>query len=149
QQGPGGFPHWVGPQGVDGPARLAWCYGDPGVAIALLSAAGSVAEPAWEHEAIAIGRRAAQRLPEKSGVRDTGLCHGAAGLGHLFNRLFQATGEPQFGDAAQYWFKQTLAMRRPGHGIAGYQAWGPGEGGDLTWVTEPGLLTGATGIALA
>src|SRR5262249_39549787 len=29
QQGPAGYGHWVGPEGPDHPARLAWCYGDP------------------------------------------------------------------------------------------------------------------------
>jgi hypothetical protein len=134
---------------MDGPARLAWCYGDPGVAAALLGAARCVADPSWEREAIAIARRAAQRTPVLAGVRDAGLCHGAAGLGHLFNRIFQATNEPQFGDAARYWFEQTLEMQRPGRGIGGYQAWQLGEGDEPVWVTDSGLLTGSVGIALA
>src|SRR5262249_41491357 len=61
QQGPDGFPHWVEPQVAAGPARLAWCYGDPGIAVALLSAARLVAEPEWEHAALVIARQAAQR----------------------------------------------------------------------------------------
>jgi lantibiotic modifying enzyme len=149
QQKPHGFPHWVQPEVTDGPARLAWCYGDPGVAAALLWTARCVAEPAWEREALAIARRAARRPPDQAGVRDAGLCHGAAGLGHLFNRMFQATGEQQFCQAARYWFEQTLAMRRPGQGIGGYQAWQLGDAGEPIWVTDSGLLTGSTGIALA
>jgi len=149
RQGPGGFAAWVEPEISNGPARLAWCYGDPGVAVALLGAARCVAEPAWEREAIVIARRAARRPAEQAGVRDAGLCHGAAGLGHLFNRTFQATGEPEFADAARFWFERTLAMRRPGQGIGGYQAWQLGDDGKPTWVTDSGLLTGSTGIALA
>src|SRR5262249_54171204 len=61
QQGPGGFPHWVEPQVAAGPARLAWCYGDPGVAAALLFAARLVTEPDWERAAVVIARQAAQR----------------------------------------------------------------------------------------
>jgi hypothetical protein len=150
QRGPGGFAAWVEPGRVgDGPARLAWCYGDPGVAAALLGAARCVREPTWESEALAIARRAAARPPEHAGVRDAGLCHGAAGLGHLFNRLYQATGEQCLGDAARFWLTRTLQMRKPGRGVGGFEAWQPGEAGDLTWVAEPGLLTGAAGIALA
>jgi hypothetical protein len=150
QQGHGGFAAWAEPgKGVDGPARLAWCYGDPGVAAALLGAARAVMEPAWERESLAIARRAAARPPEQAGVRDAGLCHGAAGLGHLFNRMHQATGEAQLGEAARFWFARTLQMRQPGRGIGGFEAWQPGEGGELTWAAEPGLLTGAAGIALA
>jgi hypothetical protein len=149
QQEPGGFPYWVRPEGADMPARLAWCYGDPGVAAALLGAARCVGEPSWEHEALAIAHRAARRPPGESGVVDAGLCHGAAGLAHLFNRLFQARGDPRLAEAARFWFQSTLARRQPGRGVGGYLAWKPGDGGAQIWVAEPGLLTGAAGIALA
>jgi hypothetical protein len=149
QQGPGGFAHWVDPKNTDGPARLAWCYGDPGVAAALLSTARCVAKPAWEDEAMAIAQRAARRPDEQAGVRDAGLCHGAAGLGHLFNRMFQATGEQEFANAARFWFEQSLHMAQPGQGIGGYQSWQLGHDGQPTWETDPGLLTGSIGIALA
>jgi hypothetical protein len=149
QQGPGGYAHWVEPEGPDRPARLAWCYGDPGVATALFWAARCVEEPAWEAEARAIARRAAQRPPEQAGVVDAGLCHGACGLGHLFNRLYQATGDGQFAEAARFWFERALQMARPRRGIGGYEAWLPDDKGAMTWVADPGLLTGAAGIALA
>jgi hypothetical protein len=149
QQRPGGFPHWVGPSGLDRPARLAWCYGDPGVAAALLWAARCAREPAWEDEARAIARRAAARPPDQARVVDAGLCHGACGLGHLFNRLYQATGDARLAEAARFWFERALQMRQPGRGIGGYEAWLPGASGALTWEADPGLLTGAAGIALA
>jgi hypothetical protein len=145
QDGPESFPYWVAPGAAGDTARLAWCYGDPGVAAALLGAARHVDEPAWESAALAIARRAAELPYEESGVKDAGLCHGSAGLAHLFNRMFHATGEPWLAEAARFWFEQTLAMRRPGHGIGGYEAWEPG--GART--ADRGLLTGATGIALA
>jgi hypothetical protein len=108
-----------------------------------------VDEPAWECEALSIAWRASQRPPKQSGVVDAGLCHGAAGLGHLFNRMYQATGESWLAEAARSWFARALAMRRPGQGIGGYAAWLPGDDGALTWVADPSLLTGAAGIALA
>jgi lantibiotic modifying enzyme len=149
QQRPGGYPHWVGPEGTDRPARLAWCYGDPGVAAALLWAARCVEEPAWEEEARAIARRAAGRPADRAGVVDAGLCHGAFGLGHLFNRMFQAAGDPQLGQAARSWFARGLQMRRPGRGVGGYEAWLPGDDDEAGWVADPGLLTGSAGVALA
>jgi hypothetical protein len=149
QQTPGGFPSGIEKERADQPARLAWCYGDPGVAAALLWAARLVDEPAWEQEARAIARRAAQQPAEQAGVVDAGLCHGAAGLGHLFNRLFQATGDPCLAEAARFWFERTLQMRRSGRGVGGYEAWQLDDDGKVTRIADPGLLTGAAGIALA
>jgi lantibiotic modifying enzyme len=150
QQGPDGtgFCPWIEPKGTrPGPCRLAWCYGDPGVAAALLLAARCVGEPAWEREALAVALRAAARPADQAGVQDAGLCHGAAGLGHLFNRLYQATGEPRLAEAARFWFRRTLELRRPDRGIAGFAAFAPEHAEQ--WADEPGLLTGAAGIALA
>ena len=40
-------------------------------------------------------------------------------------------------------------MRQPGRGIAGFAAYMPEQEGQERWVADPGLLTGAAGIALA
>lgn len=144
------FANWAGAGIEPHASRLAWCYGDLGIAAALLYAARSVGETAWEHEALDIARRAAERSPKQTGVIDAGLCHGAAGIAHLFHRMYQATGESLLGEAARFWFERTLEMRRPGEGIAGFLAWGPtGEDEKMGWVKDPGILTGAAGIALA
>jgi class I lanthipeptide synthase len=58
------FPFWVVPGRAPAPARSAWCYGDPGVAGALLAAARVSHVRAWEQDALAIARRAAARPPE-------------------------------------------------------------------------------------
>jgi hypothetical protein len=143
------FPLWAAP-GIDvRPARLAWCYGDAGIAAALLSAARCVGNSTWEAEAVAIARRAARRRFEDSGVVDVGLCHGAAGLGHIFNRLYQATGDGELGGAARQWFTHSLTMRRPNEGIAGYLASMRPPDGEERWVADPCFLTGAAGIGLA
>ena len=143
------FPPWVGPGIEPAENRSAWCYGNPGIAATLLCAARCVGEPAWEDRAIEIVRIATQRPPEKTGVADAGLCHGAAGLGHVYNRMFQATGEKFLEEAARFWFEQTLELRHHGRGIAGFSTSMPDETGKRAWVDDPGVLTGATGIALA
>lgn len=129
-------------------SRLAWCYGDPGIAATLLVAARAVGEPAWEDKALEVARAAARRPPEQSVVRDAGVCHGAAGLAHLFNRFWQASGEEVFHDAARYWIERTLEFRVPGEGIAGFRAWHALSGSNGQWAADPGFLEGATGIAL-
>ena len=143
------FSSWAGPGVERDASRLAWCYGDVGLAAALLVAARCTDNPDWEREAVEIMRRAAERSLEQAGIVDAGLCHGAAGLGHLFNRMFQTTGEMQFKEAGQFWFERTLEMRQPNQGIAGYSGYLPLEDGTPQWVADPGILTGAAGIALA
>ncbi len=128
------------------PSGLAWCYGDPGIACALLAAARSVGEASWEREALEVARTAAARFSEPA---DAGLCHGAAGLGHLFNRLYQETGDPAFATAAHRWLKRTLAMRRSDGGFGGFRCWMTGPGGVPGWWDEPGFLMGSAGTGLA
>lgn len=131
------------------PTRTAWCYGDIGLASVLLSAARSFDRPDWEDEALAAARLAARRPLESVMAVDAGLCHGTAGLGHLFNRMYQATGDSELREAALDWYQRTLDMRRPGEGIAGFLAWTGTEAGDHSWQGAPGFLMGVAGIGLA
>jgi lantibiotic biosynthesis protein len=131
-------------------SRLAWCYGDPGVAAALLVTARARGDAALERQAIELALEAGNRPAELSGVRDAGLCHGSAGLAHLFNRLYQATGEPRLAAISRHWFEHALDFRQPGRGLAGYLAF-QFEDDAVTekWRADPGLLEGVAGIGLA
>jgi len=131
------------------PARSAWCYGEPGIATTLLCAARAVGATEWERQAIEIAHRAARRPVEETGVLDAGLCHGAAGLGQIFNRLAQATGDGLLADAARRWLAHALDLREPGSGIAGFVSPAVDTGDGERRDADPALLTGAPGIALA
>ncbi|RKH46403.1 Lanthionine biosynthesis cyclase LanC [Corallococcus sicarius] len=132
------------------PRRPAWCYGDPGVALGLHTLARAVGTPAWEAQALALCREAASRWQDVASVLDGGLCHGSAGLAHLYNRLFQTTGEPAFETAARFWFRQLLCVhRQPGQGVAGFRILERFDDGTEGWTDHAGLLAGAAGIALA
>ena len=126
--------------------RSAWCYGDPGICAVLLSAARALENSVWEQEALAIALKDCRRPLEECGVSDAQVCHGAAGLGHLYNRLYQATGNEEVGRAARRWFERTLDMRVPGQGFAGYLSWWAGS---KEWTRDPALLGGAAGIGLS
>ena len=146
---------------VEQEARLAWCYGDPGVALALYSAAGALRRRDWRDEAIAIIMRAAARPEQTAGVVDAGLCHGAVGLAHVFNRFFQATGARALRDAAQRWLHVGVNMRREGRGIAGFETYSPAPSDEgamphptagrdaSSWRPDSSLLSGAVGIGLS
>ena len=137
---------WEEPTG----SRLAWCYGDPGVAAALLAAARAAGVPDWERAAVEVALSAAGRPEPGSGIRDAGICHGAAGLGHIYNRMYHTTGEERFADAARFWFERTLTYRKPGQGVGGFRTWGVvGEANEMGWRDDPGFLEGTTGVGLA
>ena len=143
------FPYSTAPGHEPTPARLAWCYGDLGIAAALLLAAREVGRGDWEREALEIARACARRAPETAGAVDAGICHGSAGIAHLFNRLHQTTGDPALRDAALFWIERTLEHRTPGEGVGGYRMYVPDLEGELEWRGDPGFLTGAAGAALA
>jgi lantibiotic biosynthesis protein len=144
------FPVWVAPAFQPWPARCAWCYGDPGIAAALLLAARGVGDAGWEQTAVALACRAAERPASETGVVNANFCHGAAGLAHLYNRMYQATGEPRLGRAALYWLERTLAFYRRARDAGDSWVrgnWDPGQRDRWTW-TGIELVEGAAGIAL-
>lgn len=150
--GVGRFAAWLGPGAERTPSRAAWCYGDPGVAATLLLAARALGEGAWERAAIDLAHRAARRSPEEARISTPGLCHGAAGMAHMLNRMAQATGDEALAAASRRWFSHLLDLRRieGGNGIGGFDTRAEGaRPGERTGVAEPGLLTGAAGIGLA
>lgn len=111
--------------------RVGWCHGDIGIAIALLGAARAFGDPDLEAAAVAIALAPFTR----SGARwpiDTGLCHGSAGLGHLYNRMYQATGNGLLGEVAHTWLRRTMA-----------------KDSDLLRVADSSLLVGESGLGLA
>jgi lantibiotic modifying enzyme len=127
-------------------SRLAWCYGDLGIALVLLLAARSQNNLAWEQEALALGRACCLRRDPFLMVEDAGLCHGAFGNAHLFNRLFQASGDPLFEAAALAMYRKGLGMRHASPATAGFlPRSSPGEPAGVPFE----LLRGIAGIGLA
>jgi lantibiotic biosynthesis protein len=141
------FPLWVGPGVEPYPARSAWCYGDPGIAAALLTAARGAGVPDWEQAAVALASRAAERPPSETGVVNACFCHGAAGLAHLYNRFYQATGEPKLGGAAVYWLGRTLDSYHQARDRG--EGWVLGGSGEQPWTwTGIDIVEGVAGVAL-
>ncbi|HEX4965647.1 MAG TPA: lanthionine synthetase LanC family protein [Thermoanaerobaculia bacterium] len=143
------FPAYVGPGIQRIPTRHAWCYGDLGLAAALLKAARSLGREDWEEEALAVARLAALRRDGDHEIVDAGLCHGAAGAGHVFHRLYRATGDETLREAALYWLDRALAMHRPERGYGGFLRAEAGPEGETVWQEEPAFLTGSAGAGLA
>jgi len=120
------YPYHVAPGVEDAPARLAWCQGDVGIGMALLLAARSEKENAWEAAALQVLRRAAHRSLATV-VDDQAICHGASGLAQVFQRLYRLSHEVVFLDAARRCLLQVLDE-------------GP--------TRDTGILSGSAGVAL-
>ncbi|HLP44420.1 MAG TPA: lanthionine synthetase C family protein [Candidatus Kapabacteria bacterium] len=141
------FPSWIGTDYPATTSRLAWCYGDLGIGAALWQAAQAAGNKEWEEVALktllhSTGRKDLQ----ENTVIDAGLCHGASGIAHIYNRMYQQTGIAEFKESALYWLEQTLKMATYEDGYAGYKAWHTEKYGG--WVPETGLLEGVAGIGL-
>lgn len=129
-------------------SRLAWCYGDLGVAMALYQAGIALNNKNWIDKSIEIFLfSACRRDIKENSVIDAGLCHGTAGIGHVFYRMYWNTKRIEFRDAADHWFNETLKMAYHKDGLAGFKAWHTDKYGG--WVKETGLLEGIAGIGLA
>jgi lantibiotic biosynthesis protein len=144
---PSVFPFMLIPGREPKPTTTAWCYGDLGISVALLAAARSFGRLDWEEEALSLARLVAQR--PTPGTIDSSLCHGTTGNGHLFNRLYQATGDPDMREAALAWYGHVLDQRRPGEGLAGFVTWVLSRPGGADWAGHPGFLIGAAGVGLS
>ena len=126
-------------------SRLAWCYGDLGVASAFWKAGKAMNNQEWKNEAIAIMLHSSKRRDLKeNNVLDACFCHGTSGIAHIFNRFYKETGIKEFNEARWYWLQKTLGMATWNGDLADYKTWLGQKG----WKNESGLLEGIAGIGL-
>jgi len=137
-----------GLKGCNESSRLAWCYGDLGVAVSLWQAAKVMQNEDVKQTAIQLLEHAATRRDIKeTRIVDGGLCHGAFGVMHIFDFMYKETSNQVFKDAADYWIDYGLTIDHHKDGSAGYKKW---RGGDTpTYEKENSLLEGIAGIGLA
>ncbi|HTD28826.1 MAG TPA: lanthionine synthetase C family protein, partial [Xanthomonadaceae bacterium] len=147
-QGASDFPWVAEAHGTS--SRMAWCYGDPGVAVAMVAAAQAANRSDWLHAGMQTALKCARRTVQSSGIQDTGLCHGSAGLALIFQRLSAATGSPQLAEAADFWMTYTIEQLRPANEHAGVTCFHLDEGNSEPYYrTNCTLLNGSAGVGLA
>ncbi len=126
--------------------RLGWCYGDLSILHTLLLVS------IWINDK-KLNKRVLEMLKNKTSnrksikqtlINDAGFCHGAAGVGYIFYKLYKLTGEKIFLYTSTFWTKKTLQNSK-GAGIGGKYI--------LNIKTEKSispweLLTGYAGIGL-
>jgi hypothetical protein len=124
--------------------RATWCYGAPGVARSLWLAGLASDTAEYRDVAIAAIRASVARPREGQGRPSPTFCHGTAGLLQIVLRFAVDTGLRDLAAAADSLTEELLAAHRP-DSLLGYQNMEPGD----ALVDQPGLLDGATGVALA
>ena len=113
QFGVSGFPAMLAPNKPFFRSDASWAYGDAGVAMAILNAGRSLGDSHIERAALDIARRSLRRpLNDYLGPPRPAISHGAAGLTQIYSRLYQATSDPAFLQAAQTWCRRLLDHRR-------------------------------------
>lgn len=149
----GRFGAFVSPGAAPPPrTRLGWCYGDLGLSLVLLSTAQTLADSELAELATELATLTTRRDLDDptTEIADAGFCHGTAGAGHLYARLFDATDDSCFLAAARRWFELALAMYREHESLGGFRAV-YSSADDPTFLPRqmPGLLLGSAGIGLA
>ena len=140
------FPNYIISDSQDtvSKSRLAWCYGDLGIGIALWQAGKVIDNANWKEKGLEVLLQSVQRQKsEYSSVIDAGICHGSAGLAMIFRRMYLETGRNEFKDAVNHWLYYTLHMARFEDGLAGYKTFIKDE-----WICDYSLLNGISGIGL-
>lgn len=142
------LPSWVCETEPSVYSRLAWCYGDLGIGNALWLAGNNANNEKWKEEAIEILLHTTTRREDKNtGVVDAGLCHGTAGIAHIYNRMYNYTAINEFKNSSAYWLTQTLAMAKYKDTLSGYKVFRTAEYGGP--YEDFGFLEGIAGIGLA
>ncbi|MBV9762785.1 MAG: lanthionine synthetase C family protein [Acidobacteriaceae bacterium] len=122
-------------------SRLAWCYGDLGIAAVLLQTAGRTRHEGWISFARELIERCLCWPLNQAGVVDAPLCHGAVGVAHCFNRMYRLDGDDRCREAALRWIETALSMRK--NGVRG--GFVTMKGGPIVSLT---FLDGLIGLAL-
>jgi lantibiotic biosynthesis protein len=139
----------VGTENVPVRSRIAWCFGDLGVSATMYTAACNAGDQEAATIALQIARQAASRGISTSGVKDAAICHGAAGVAHIFNRLYQATSDETFLGAARRWYQHVISYSRGTDGTPVKPNMDSVVGRQNGWPTTCGLFDGLTGVALS
>lgn len=141
------FPSWITENTFsDEKSRLAWCYGDLGIAVCLFNCGKYLNKKKLIEKSISIFEYSAKnrRSLLDNYVIDGAICHGTIGIAYIFYYMYKETNNPVFKSTANYWVEKTIEIANDKEGIEGYRFFF----GEQGWVNSCGLLEGVLGIGL-
>lgn len=90
-------------------SRLGWCYGDLTIAYVIYNSGVLLTQQNFINFSLEILKSSLRRkVYNETSVRDAGICHGSAGIAHIYNKMWHLTNETEFRDAANFWINYTL-----------------------------------------
>lgn len=92
-------------------SRMAWCYGDLGIALALWNAGKILNNDELMRFSLSVFDNCTERKELNiTMIHDACFCHGSSGVAQIFRRMYYETGEKKYLQAADYWIKETLKL---------------------------------------
>ena len=140
------FPHYIVSNSSEpvSKSRLAWCYGDLGISMALWQAGNAINNKEWKEKGIETLQHSTKRRTfDESLIRDAGICHGSVGLAMIYRRMYLNTNGNEFQETTNYWINQTLHFSYFEDGLVGFKSLEKDR-----WKSDYSLLTGISGIGL-
>lgn len=128
-------------------ARLAWCYGDLGIAYALLYYWYVSNDCFYKEQAVEILLHNANRKIEniQTKIYDKCFCHGTSGVFYMFHKINSFFNLPEFKEVSLYWLDQTLKNHDDLNSFKTLAY----KDGEMIYVTDLGMIEGYVGIALS
>lgn len=126
-------------------SRLAWCYGDLSLAFVLYQYSQCFGDKNVAEFSLDILRKTTFRKRiDNTKVNDVGICHGSAGIAHIYNKLWYYTHEKIFKDACEFWIMDIINVWKEGDGKI-YKKYNPSK---HHYELSTSLLEGTTGVGL-
>jgi lantibiotic modifying enzyme len=92
-------------------SRLAWCYGDLGIAFTLLQVGKKINNESLINRSLEVLKKSCERISQdETNISDPFFCHGSVGAYHLYNKIFLDTNDTIFSKSSNYWLDETLKL---------------------------------------
>lgn len=123
-------------------SRLAWCYGDLGIALTMYRAGVTFNNRSYiDFSSRILTHSMRRRNGKTTRLNDILICHGTTGVFLMFHRLYYETKNFELLLTSEFWLRQSLSLASPIYQQQSNRNWTPYK--------DIGILTGASGVGLA
>lgn len=127
-------------------SRLAWCYGDLGIASVLLNASIVFNDAKLRNKALVIAEHSTKRLdPIENEILDVPFCHGAFGVSHIFKSIYNKTNINNYKKSSEYWLNYGISFYEKNNDLEGFKSL---DAYNYVYFSSLGVLEGLSGIGL-